>query len=245
MNWFRFYHDALDDPKVQRLAPDLFKAWVNLLCLASKQDERGCLPSLEDIAFALRVDGDEAARYIGDLARAGLLDFDDEMCIHNWHGRQRVSDDVTERVRKHRSGPTNAVTLHETDTKRSRNGLDTEQSREDTEQSREDKSMRANAPKNTRGTIFPDDFEPPYEWAAKEIGMSIAAVDAEVPRMRDWALAKGEVKKDWTAFARNWLRRKHDEQPRGSPKAIPNGRPVEPKIAPKAAYQLLHEGERN
>ena len=33
MNWFRFYHGALHDPKVQSLRPELFKFWVNLLCL--------------------------------------------------------------------------------------------------------------------------------------------------------------------------------------------------------------------
>ena len=51
--WFRFYDEALDDPKVQRLAPHLFKTWINLLCLASKED--GTMPSNDDIAFRLRI----------------------------------------------------------------------------------------------------------------------------------------------------------------------------------------------
>jgi len=34
--WFRFYNDALDNPKVQLLPSDLFKTWVNLLCIASR-----------------------------------------------------------------------------------------------------------------------------------------------------------------------------------------------------------------
>jgi hypothetical protein len=76
---------------------------------------------------------------------------------------------------------------------------------------------RKSSARAKRATPFPDDFQPPYEWAAKELGMSLAVVDAELPRMRDWALSKGETKKDWTAFARNWLRRKHDQTPRGSP----------------------------
>jgi hypothetical protein len=68
-------------------------------------------------------------------------------------------------------------------------------------------------PKQKRATPFPDDFEPPYEWAERELGMSVAVVDAEVLRMRDWAISKGDTKKDWIAFARNWLRRKHEQQP--------------------------------
>jgi hypothetical protein len=44
--WFRFYDDALNDPKVQKLSGDLFKAWVNILCLASKHG--GELPAVND-----------------------------------------------------------------------------------------------------------------------------------------------------------------------------------------------------
>jgi hypothetical protein len=69
-----------------------------------------------------------------------------------------------------------------------------------------------------RATAFPEQFEPPYEWAADELGMTAAVVDRHVRCMRDWALSKGESRKDWQAFARNWLRKAKDEpQARGSP----------------------------
>ena len=70
--WFRFYEGALDDPKVQRLPPPVFKGWVNLLCLASR--DKGRLPSLSDIAFALRVTEHEADTLIQALLTAGLID---------------------------------------------------------------------------------------------------------------------------------------------------------------------------
>lgn len=161
MNWFRFYHDALDDPKVQRLDPALFKSWVNLLCLASKADERGCLPSIEDIGFALRVSDDEAAQIIDELSRRGLIDGDEcEREIHNWHGRQRRSDDVTARVQKHRKGETGEdesdETLHETNTKRSGNGLEKNRvdTDTDTEQSREEKEPPPAAPSRSEPQPF-------------------------------------------------------------------------------------------
>jgi hypothetical protein len=157
---------------------------------------------------------------VGELIRRVLLDADDDLAIHNWHGRQKVSDDVTERVRKHRSGPTNSETLHETEVKRSGNGLDKsreEENREDTEKRRVEKKTRA-----TNATLFPDKFDPPYEWAASELGMTVAIVDAQVPKMRDWSHSKGETRKDWIAFARNWLR-KECEKP--SSRASPNGQP--------------------
>lgn len=99
--WFRFYEGALDDPKVQRLAPELFKAWVNILCIASRGD--GILPPIEDIAFALRLPEARASAYIKSLQMHGLLDeAEDGYTPHNWNGRQHKSDDSAERVKRHR-----------------------------------------------------------------------------------------------------------------------------------------------
>jgi hypothetical protein len=122
MRWFRFYDDALHDPKVQKLPPVLFKAWINVLCIASRNE--GKLPGLDDICFELRVDEDRAAEWLKALSDAGLLD-----CIegvwrpHNWDGRQFKSDGSTERVRRFRQKEQNVTgatarnvseTLHET-----------------------------------------------------------------------------------------------------------------------------------
>lgn len=104
MKWFRFYSAALDDPKVQRLPGDLFKAWVNLLCLANDSEARGTLPSLPDIAFRLRLDEAAAAVIVAELQARGLIDTDDDlMRPHNWDERQRKSDDVAARVRQSRA----------------------------------------------------------------------------------------------------------------------------------------------
>lgn len=103
MSWFRFYDDVVNDPKVQRLDPNLFKAWVNLLCIASKHN--GKIPSsLDDVAFVLRASNDAVLMWIDALIDAGLIDeFDGFLSPHNWQGRQFQSDKSTERVRKFRS----------------------------------------------------------------------------------------------------------------------------------------------
>lgn len=132
MQWFRFYSEALDDPKVQRLPGDLFKAWVNLLCLANEADERGTLPTLDDIAFRLRLDDQKTADALRGLCRAGLLDgdADDGYSIHAWDKRQPDSDSSTERVRRHRAkkqqetAPATGGNSSETLPKRSSNALD-------------------------------------------------------------------------------------------------------------------------
>jgi len=98
LQWFRFYADALNDPKVQRLAGPLFKTWLNLLCLACKGD--GVLPAMPDIAFALRIDEPAAAAAIDELRAAGLIDETSHgLMPHNWEKRQYLSDSSAERTR--------------------------------------------------------------------------------------------------------------------------------------------------
>lgn len=101
MRWFRFYHEALDDPKVQRLPAELFKAWVNLLCVASKND--GKIPDdVADLAFTMRMSQAKLAAQIEALVAAELLDRDETLHPHNWSERQYESDDVATRVKRHR-----------------------------------------------------------------------------------------------------------------------------------------------
>lgn len=101
MTWFRFYVEALEDPKVQRLAPKVFKGWVNLLCLAKRCD--GELPAVADIAFALRASEAEMRRLIETLTEGGLLDETETgLRPHNWNTRQYKSDVSTERVKRFR-----------------------------------------------------------------------------------------------------------------------------------------------
>lgn len=99
--WFRFYTEALDDPKVQRLDPVLFKAWVNLLCLAKKND--GILGSIEAIAFALRETEETVSSWIKTLSELGLFDSKKNTWEpHNWRKRQYKSDSSTDRVKRFR-----------------------------------------------------------------------------------------------------------------------------------------------
>lgn len=112
--WFRFYDEALDDPKVQLLKPELFKAWVNLLCLASKNG--GVLPPEEELCFALRLSQEKACELLNELMIRGLLDVErDVVRPHNWDRRQYKSDVSNERVKRFREkGRNGDVTLHET-----------------------------------------------------------------------------------------------------------------------------------
>ena len=103
MEWFRFYHDVIEDPKVQLLPVAMRWRWLEMLCLASRSHHRGVLPSPSEMAFLLRVTEDEVQESIEVLVAAGLFDRKGKaLHPHNWEGRQFKSDDVTERSRQHR-----------------------------------------------------------------------------------------------------------------------------------------------
>lgn len=157
MRWFRFYDDAINDPKILRLSDANFRAWVTLLCLASKND--GVLPSTNDIALVLRMKPAKVAEWLATLTAAGLVDNDNGLfCPHNWNVRQFKSDVSNERVKRHRERRRNGecnvtetapVTPPETEQKQS---TDTEQK----------ERSRAVAPSDDWPSDFGDQFWQAY-----------------------------------------------------------------------------------
>ena len=107
MKWFRFYSEALHDPKVRQLPPALFKDWVLILCIANDGKPRGTLPPVEDIAYHLNRSPVKVVALLTNLMGRGLLDTDAGKGVspHNWNGRQCESDSRdTEGRRKHDDG---------------------------------------------------------------------------------------------------------------------------------------------
>jgi len=114
--WLRLYTDILDDSKAQRLPSHLFKSWINLLALTKAHDGR--LPSLEEIAFRLRISAHDAQTAIDELILVGLIDIDQDGTLspHGWSKRQYAWDGkdrtAAERKRRSRHG---RVTVNVTD----------------------------------------------------------------------------------------------------------------------------------
>ena len=108
-HWFRVHDDLVDDAKIQRLEPPLFKALINLWCLASAND--GVFPSIDVIAFKLRMKPEKALRVLNQLRAAGLVDDDEKGARpHNWDQRQFKSDVSTVRVKRFRERRGNVST---------------------------------------------------------------------------------------------------------------------------------------
>ena len=103
MEWLRYYTKTLESRKVQELEPVLFKAWINLLCVARLFD--GALPSCDEIGFRLRCSPEQAGKWIAELVARGFIEANElgQTVPHDWDEHQYDSDDVTERVRKHRA----------------------------------------------------------------------------------------------------------------------------------------------
>lgn len=155
--WFRFYDDAIHDAKVLKLSDAMHRAWVTLLCIASKNN--GALPSAADIALTLRVKPSVVASWITELNTCGLLDRDgDGFAPHNWSDRQYKSDSSAERMKRHRDRKRDVTGDGASDV------TVTVQNRTETEKNRTDA-----APDGAHLVLVPPDLETQFFRRAQEV----------------------------------------------------------------------------
>lgn len=130
--WLRFYRKTVNNPKVQRLSPELFRAWVNILCTT---DDDGRLPAINDMAFTLRVGAEVVHEWLSTLRANGLFDLarNGKVTAHDWSEHNYESDVSTDRVKRFRKRSRNAP----------RNAPDTES---DTELESEQKNTEPSLP---------------------------------------------------------------------------------------------------
>lgn len=113
--WFRFYSEAMRDPKVAGLSDPLFRLWMDLLCVASDND--GLIPPLDDLKHILRRRLDHLSRGLDDLIRARLMvSLEYGYKPNGWDKRQYKSDTSTDRVAKHREKRNVSETSPDTET---------------------------------------------------------------------------------------------------------------------------------
>jgi len=232
-SWFRFYNTAVDNPKVQRLPDALFKAWVNVLCLASRHGGR--IPPPADVAFALRVRESVAAGWLDALESRKLLDRDATgLTPHDWNELQYKTDVSTDRVRRfrarsHASSATPAATPPETDETVSETAPESEQSQ---------------TPEKTRETEAA--FAQFWDAYPEKIGRKAAlvawmeAVDRpDTPALLEAVARYARSKpadRAWCAPAR-WLREGRWNDVPASSSASSSGTASEPSVSGRTAQQ--------
>ena len=113
--WFRFYSDAMRNPKVAALSDREFRLWVQLLSVSSENDGR--LPPLPELKLVLNARLDHLLTGVERLISIGLIDrLEVGYEPHNWGKFQYKSDTSTGRVRKHREGRNVSETPPDTET---------------------------------------------------------------------------------------------------------------------------------
>lgn len=124
--WFRFYADAMRNPKVLRLSDFEFRLWMRLLAVASENS--GHIPPVDDLKHMLNIRLDNLLRGLNALVTGALIDPDDGVGCgyvpHNWNKFQYKSDTSNERVAKHRAARNVTVTPPDTDTETERKNDD-------------------------------------------------------------------------------------------------------------------------
>ena len=140
--WFRFYSDAMRNPKVASLNDWQFRLWVELLGVASEND--GTIPPATQLNRMLKRRLDHLLRGCDDLITAGLIDpLGASYTPHNWNKFQYKSDTSTPRVTLHRA---KRETAPETE-------ADTEQ-KEDTVASATDGTPSPDEPVDLKAMLF-------------------------------------------------------------------------------------------
>jgi hypothetical protein len=220
--WFRLYDSLLNDPKVQRLPPKLFKGLINLWCYASQHN--GIVTEDEkELSFVLRTTTKRAKEIQFSLFALGFFDkTPDGLTPHNWQERQRPSDNYAANKRAYR----------EKSQDKSKDCPPLEERRE------EKKEIVGAEAQAKRRRQLPEDWKPP-----SVEGFSFFEIDREVPQFRDYHAAKGSVMKDWDAAFRTWMRnsRKFGGKAKGNGNIVAGSfrkeLPPEPARAPRTAEE--------
>lgn len=113
--WFRFYAEALRNPKVLKLADKDFRLWVRLLAVASENE--GAIPPADDLKHMLSMRLDHLLSGLDRLISGALIDaLETGYEPHNWSKFQYKSDTSTDRVHKHREKRNVSETPPDTET---------------------------------------------------------------------------------------------------------------------------------
>ena len=220
IDWFRWHHGSVTDPKFQLVArkagaslPDVLAVWAYLLEQASASDVRGEFGTVDCEALDCLFNFPDTETRTADMLNAmdvrGLIDLKAGRVL-SWEKRQpkreREGDTSTGRVRAHRTKKRNETPGNANSDQETPRG---EESREDTStslRSVEGASKRASrkCPASFQVTADLD------AWAQENTPGLDTAVETE--KFRDHTFKAAIT--DWDGAWRNWMRRASESLPR-------------------------------
>ncbi len=222
--WFRAYSEALNDPKIQKLSLEAFKAWHNALYLAAQNDSRdGNIGTLDDVSFAFRETKSSVSSAFHQLLQVGLIETVGETFrIKSWSKRQYKSDTSTDRVKRFRER-SKIVTETAPDTEQIRTDTDTDTDIKKTYPSDSQKKVERTIKKKIPVDCpTPEDREKAVAyWRDK--GRDDLSPDEQAEKFRAYHTSYGNRMQDWSAAWKTWYVNAVDfnrPSARGSPDAI-------------------------
>ena len=100
--WIKLYHEILDDPKMGRLPDRLYRRVIELFLLAGEMDEGGILPTLDDMAWKLRINPDELTAELQAIEQTGIVHLNGNGWTVTKFAERQDADTGAERVNRYR-----------------------------------------------------------------------------------------------------------------------------------------------
>ncbi len=106
--WLKLYYEILDDPKMGQMSNRLWRRTLEFFLLAGEKDEGGLLPSIDDMAWRLRMSPEELETDLVEIQKTGVVTTNDgAWIVTNFADRQRAATGA-ERTERWREGRRNA-----------------------------------------------------------------------------------------------------------------------------------------
>ncbi len=72
--WIRLYHEILNDRKMVQLSDHLYRRTIEIFLMAGEHHQEGVLPTLDDMAWVLRIEPELLETDFRELGRVGIVE---------------------------------------------------------------------------------------------------------------------------------------------------------------------------
>jgi hypothetical protein len=118
--WIKLYHEILDDPKMGVLPDRLWRRCIELFLLAGRSGVDGKLPNTQQLAWTLRMSGDDLQGDLDQLLNTGIIEpIPNGWVIVNFAKRQAAVPDAERKAQQREREKTRQYYGNVTDTSRS------------------------------------------------------------------------------------------------------------------------------
>ena len=101
--WIKLYHEILDDPKMGRLPDNLWRRTTEFFLVAGETNEMGYLPSIEDLAWRLRIATEILESELIELSEIGIVEKRDGRWFVSKFSQRQAPANNAERQARYRS----------------------------------------------------------------------------------------------------------------------------------------------